>query len=190
MEDFSQVKKYKRCTNLAGNRWGKMAFQASLTLKIFTVIAHEWRFEAADCPLVCKMKYGNRTWNEALSADLKHSGLLAVIAASDWHRTHQVVQWLLPSWSSWCKTTMLFCVTSSLLALQFAVFGACQQYISNFLSFWILFGCREEHFLEKRSSSRGWEGIGGLLYVASPWKQLSQGLRLVNYQTTAAPWWV
>lgn len=78
--------------------------------------------------LVCKMKYGNRTWNasEALSADLKHSGLLAIIAASDWHKTHQ---WYNGLWSSWCKATALFCVTSSLLALQFAVLGACQQYI-------------------------------------------------------------
>lgn len=43
---------------------------------------------------------------------------------------------------------------------------------------------------EKWRSSWGREGMRGLLYLASPWKQLSQVLRSVNYETTTAPWWV
>lgn len=55
-----------------------------------------------------KADHGKMKCLWGLSADLRHSGLFAIIASSDRHKTHQVVGWLLPSWSSQCKRATFF----------------------------------------------------------------------------------
>lgn len=118
-------------------------------------------FQGSKLPMYLCVKWSMKTdhgkmkcfWG--LPADLRHSGLLAIVAASDWPKNHQVVSWLLPSWSSWYKTATCLWVTSSLPALQFAIFGAHQQCISDFLNFW-------KFYLNvmRRKKSTFWGGKG------------------------------
>lgn len=91
-----------------------------------------------------------------LPADLRHSGLLAIIATSDWHKTHRVVGWLLPSWSSWCKTATCLWVTSSLPALQLQSW----DHVSNVFLISSTFGFYLN--VKRREKSTFWGGKGQL----------------------------
>lgn len=135
-------------------------------------------------------------WNasDALPTDLKHSGLLAIIAASDWHKTHQVIQWLLnPHGVHGAKPPCIFVWPAPSPPCNLHVRNVFQ--ISSALGFYLnvkrfCLNVKRRALSEKRKSSWGRERMGGLLYLASPWKQLSRGLRLINYQTITASWWV
>lgn len=129
---------------------------------------------------------GKRNVSEAY---LQISGTQGCLLSSQPLIAIWAVGWLLPSWSS-CSSVFAGDELPPQIALHFEILSAHQQCISDFLNFCILFECKEkgvERALSEVGRGSQCKRAGGLLYLASPQKQLSQGLRLVNYEPTAAP---